>query len=151
LQAAVHEEDEEEEEEDDEEEDEDDDDDVILLDEEEEEAALAIPPLGTYLGPTASSSPRARAAGAEDLPPAGAGADDDGIIIYSWGQAAYHELGHGDNVERHAPTPIEYCRGKQIVAACAGNEHTALLSQDGTVHVCGYNDSGQVCVRAGRQ
>ncbi len=30
------------------------------------------------------------------------------------------------------------------MAACAGNEHTALLSQDGIVYVCGYNDSGQL-------
>lgn len=29
------------------------------------------------------------------------------------------------------------------MAACAGNEHTALLSQDGVVYVAGYNDSGQ--------
>lgn len=169
--------------------------------EEEEEAALAIPPLGTYLGAASGGgSPPAASASATRTPPraldddelleAGIGDGSDEIVVYSWGQAAYSELGHGDNVERHAPTPIgacvctcarlytcacslmlvwsarhrgaraltrqsltdsgpahtttAYCRGKQIVAACAGNEHTALLSQDGVVHVCGYNDSGQV-------
>ena len=35
-----------------------------------------------------------------------------------------------------------FCRGKNIVAAAAGNEHTALLSSDGTIYTCGYNDSG---------
>lgn len=99
------------------------DDDEALLDEgdeedEDEEAALAIPPLGTYLGAAASGggSPASASAGpaparrrgstaGDELPPAGLG-DDDEEVIYSWGQAAYHELGHGDNVERATPTPI---------------------------------------------
>jgi hypothetical protein len=38
----------------------------------------------------------------------------------------------------------EWARGKNIAAAVAGNEHTALLSRDGSVFVCGYNDSGWV-------
>lgn len=105
---------------------EEDDDDALLeedeYEDEEDEAALAIPPLGTYLGAAASGggSPasasglgssragrgrRGSTTARDELPPAGLG-DDEDIAIHSWGQAAYHELGHGDAVERDTPTPI---------------------------------------------
>lgn len=32
----------------------------------------------------------------------------------------------------------EYCRGLEVVDCCAGNEHTVILTADGSVYTCGY-------------
>ncbi|CAM9886337.1 unnamed protein product, partial [Laminaria digitata] len=50
-----------------------------------------------------------------------------------FGQNAAGELGLGDTVERRTPTRSDFCMGKDIVMATAGNEHTAILTNTGEV------------------
>ena len=66
--------------------------------------------------------------------------------VYSFGQNSYGELGHGDTIERHAPTLVAFCTGRGVVQVAAGNEHTVVLCDDGAVYCCGYNDSGQCAI-----
>jgi len=63
--------------------------------------------------------------------------------VYTLGQNSYGELGHGDTLERHLPTLVEFCRGKDIVQVSSGNEFTILLDAKGEAYGVGYNDSGQ--------
>lgn len=49
------------------------------------------------------------------------------IELYSFGQNSYGELGHGDTIERHVPTRVEFATNKRIEQLVAGNEHTVLL------------------------
>mmetsp|Transcript_30091 Transcript_30091/g.39615 ORF Transcript_30091/g.39615 Transcript_30091/m.39615 type:complete len:639 (-) Transcript_30091:210-2126(-) len=63
--------------------------------------------------------------------------------VYSLGQNSYGELGHGHTVEQHVPVRVDFCNGKDIVQVVAGNEFTMVLSAEGKVYGCGYNDSGQ--------
>jgi hypothetical protein len=70
----------------------------------------------------------------------GVAADTD---VYTFGQNAYGELGLGDTLERQAPSLVEMFSGKRVCCVAAGNEHTAVLCEDGSVFSVGYNDSGQ--------
>ncbi|GLE10036.1 hypothetical protein PINS_up022010 [Pythium insidiosum] len=76
-------------------------------------------------------------------------------------QNSYGELGHGDVNDRATPTALRASFGTgygaggdaggdanddealEVVDVACGNEQTALLSADGDVYACGYNDSGQ--------
>ena len=49
----------------------------------------------------------------------------------------------GDTSTRKSPCRVTAVEGKNIVAVCAGNEHTVFLSGDGLVYTAGYNDNGQ--------
>ena len=51
--------------------------------------------------------------------------------VFTYGQNSYGELGHGDTMERHAPTLVAFCQeqGLSVVQVVAGNEHTALREQ----------------------
>ena len=71
--------------------------------------------------------------------------------VYSFGQNSYGELAHGDVEERLTPTLVSFCSDKPVVSIACGNEHTAILTEGGTLYTCGYNDSGQCGVgRTGR-
>ena len=108
-------------------------------------------------------------------------------LVYTFGQNSYGELAHGDTVryfllpvlccalcqllttfcteqaELLVPTIVEFARDKNVVQIAAGNEHTAILCENGDLvsarmahrgsipnertcllqYSCGYNDSGQ--------
>eukprot|EP00742_Colponemidia_sp_Colp-10_P002990 GILJ01003191.1.p1 GENE.GILJ01003191.1~~GILJ01003191.1.p1 ORF type:complete len:574 (+),score=72.27 GILJ01003191.1:35-1756(+) len=63
--------------------------------------------------------------------------------VFTFGQNSYGELAQGDLQERHIPTLVDFCQGKNIVQVVAGNEHTLVLTDTGEVYSAGYNDSGQ--------
>ncbi|KAH9084855.1 hypothetical protein Ae201684P_002092 [Aphanomyces euteiches] len=65
------------------------------------------------------------------------------VSVYTFGQNAYGELGHGDTIPRAVPTLVSFCEGKNVMDVACGNENTIVLCENGQVFVCGYNDSGQ--------
>uniref|UniRef100_A0A7S2RFP8 BTB domain-containing protein n=1 Tax=Mucochytrium quahogii TaxID=96639 RepID=A0A7S2RFP8_9STRA len=65
----------------------------------------------------------------------------DGGCIFSWGQNAYGELGLGDTEARSVPHKLGF--NAPIKQIACGNEITCLLTNEGRVYCCGYNDSGQ--------
>ncbi|KAF0698331.1 Aste57867_11051 [Aphanomyces stellatus] len=77
------------------------------------------------------------------MAPALSAAQEGDISVYTFGQNAYGELGHGDTIPRATPTLVEFCQGKNVTDVACGNENTIILCENGEVFVCGYNDSGQ--------
>ena len=63
--------------------------------------------------------------------------------VWTFGQNSYGELVQGDTATRKSPARVMAVEGKNIVAVCAGNEHTVLMTGDGLVYTAGYNDNGQ--------
>ena len=63
--------------------------------------------------------------------------------VWTFGQNSYGELIQGDTATRKSPARVMAVEGKNIVAVCAGNEHTVLMTGDGLVYTAGYNDNGQ--------
>ncbi|EEY57540.1 uncharacterized protein PITG_00097 [Phytophthora infestans T30-4] len=63
--------------------------------------------------------------------------------VWSCGQNSYGELGHGDTASRKSFERIQALQQKEIIQIGAGNEHTVVLTADGKVFTCGYNDNGQ--------
>jgi RCC1 and BTB domain-containing protein len=51
--------------------------------------------------------------------------------VYTFGQNSYGELAHGDTTELLVPTMVEFARNKNVVQIAAGNEHTAILCDNG--------------------
>ena len=63
---------------------------------------------------------------------------DKGVVL-SFGRGHYGQLGHGEQNDLHRPTVIEKLRGKRIVAIAAGDWHSMVLTDEGTVLSFGYN------------
>lgn len=72
--------------------------------------------------------------------------------VYSWGQNAYGELGHGDTVNRCIATRIGFFKEnnikiKEIITGKNGNYHAAqtyFLTETNELYACGYNGYGQL-------
>ncbi len=62
--------------------------------------------------------------------------------VKSWGYNYYGELGLGDTIDRHIPTPIAGLTG--IKAVDAGEWHSIALKNNGTVWSWGNNFNGQL-------
>ena len=66
-------------------------------------------------------------------------------VVYTWGRNAEGQLGlgdHGDGTSRNVPTEVPGVN--EVVAVAAGSRHSFVLSRDGTVMACGWNDEGQL-------
>jgi hypothetical protein len=65
--------------------------------------------------------------------------------VFSAGNSAYGQLGHGDTKEVHELTPIEALNNKQISKVAAGNFHSLALNMSGqSVYAWGKIDSGSL-------
>ena len=66
--------------------------------------------------------------------------------VFAWGSNAWGQLGAGDTENRVVPTLITggLLETKSVVQVTAGFRHTACLTADGLVLVCGYGGSGQL-------
>lgn len=64
--------------------------------------------------------------------------------VWSWGENAYGQLGHGDVMERLEPMVIKKLSGKQIVYIAAGSYHTLAVNIHGQVYGWGDNTFGQL-------
>ena len=63
--------------------------------------------------------------------------------VRTCGYNAYGQLGQNDKANRSTIVPVLGISSQAIAVAC-GKFHTAILMNDGTVRVCGRNDSGQL-------
>ena len=67
--------------------------------------------------------------------------------VSAWGENEYVQLGVGDKEKRVVPTLVTgLLKTKTVVQVTAGAAHTACLTADGLVFVCGYAGSGQLGV-----
>lgn len=66
--------------------------------------------------------------------------------VFTFGNATYGQLGHGDTDDRETPTLIEYpnISGKTIDSITSGWNHNILLTSDGGVYSFGMGRSGQL-------
>jgi len=67
-----------------------------------------------------------------------------GICAYTWGQGALGQLGHGDESDLSEPRHILALTGSQVVLAAAGNQHSSMLLDDGTMRTFGRSNFGQL-------
>ncbi|XP_078097118.1 serine/threonine-protein kinase Nek8-like [Mustelus asterias] len=67
--------------------------------------------------------------------------------VYTWGNNAKGQLGHGDLQSRSRPQLVEALKGKFIVRACCGDGFSVFLSDNGIVMTSG--DGGQGCLGHG--
>ncbi|XP_074332141.1 PH, RCC1 and FYVE domains-containing protein 1-like [Apium graveolens] len=47
--------------------------------------------------------------------------------IYTWGKGANGQLGHGDYIDRHTPTLVEFFKDKQVKGVVCGSNFTAAV------------------------
>ena len=67
--------------------------------------------------------------------------------LFAWGYNTSGQLGIGDQNNRVEPTLVTgLLKSKTVVQVSAGYLHTACLTADGLVFVCGYNTCGQLGV-----
>ena len=72
---------------------------------------------------------------------------DAGGRVFAWGRNIYGQLGVGDTENRVVPTLVTgLLKTKTVVQVTAGVAHTACLTADGLVLVCGYGGGGQLGV-----
>ena len=69
--------------------------------------------------------------------------------VFMWGYNQLGQLGTGVRIGQSTPQQIRYGSpgGAAAVSLSAGQDHTLLLLEDGTVHGCGSQASGQIGVR----
>ena len=65
-------------------------------------------------------------------------------ILYTWGAGTNGKLGHGDEADRAIPTIVDCLRGRIIIQAEAGCEHSAAVTFDGELLTWGHGDSGRL-------
>ena len=65
-------------------------------------------------------------------------------MLCTWGRGRYGRLGHGDETDREAPTPVAALAAETIVAIAMGNCHAAAVSSDGGVWTWGPGCFGEL-------
>ncbi|XP_066276079.1 secretion-regulating guanine nucleotide exchange factor-like [Branchiostoma lanceolatum] len=64
-------------------------------------------------------------------------------VIFSWGANSYGQLGVGHRDDRHSPQQLEGVNFR-VKAVTGGGGHTVLISAEGRLFVCGWNQKGQL-------
>ena len=62
--------------------------------------------------------------------------------VWSWGQGAYGELGHGDQQNQLLPKKLEAFAGQRVVTVSAGSDHSLAFTADGAVFTWGEGEYG---------
>ena len=57
----------------------------------------------------------------------------EGCALYSFGDGANWQLGHGSDNEEHSPKMVDALCHVRIAAAAAGSDYSLALAEDGTV------------------
>ncbi|KAL4425546.1 hypothetical protein ABPG75_009562 [Micractinium tetrahymenae] len=70
-----------------------------------------------------------------------------GTEVWTFGRGDCGQLGSGRQEDAHAPQPVEGLQGRDVVNLAAGTLHTAAVTADGELYVCGSNDSCQLGIR----
>lgn len=63
--------------------------------------------------------------------------------LWTWGYGANGRLGHGDEEDVWQPKQITSMSGAFVVQVACGGYHTAAITDDGTLYMCGWNQCGQ--------
>jgi E3 ubiquitin-protein ligase HERC2 len=58
--------------------------------------------------------------------------------VLSWGKGEMGQLGHGNTKDQLLPRLIETFRKRAVAVAC-GQNHTALLTEEGQLYIMGAN------------
>ncbi|XRB24369.1 U-box domain-containing protein [Pseudoscourfieldia marina] len=94
----------------------------------------------TRVDALASVSVRALACGGRHI----AALTSDGAV-YTWGNGAYGQLGHGDDTSsQHTPTRVDALASVSVRALGCGHNHTAALTSDGAVYTWGRGEYGRL-------
>ncbi|KAM4619545.1 putative E3 ubiquitin-protein ligase HERC3 [Polymixia lowei] len=64
--------------------------------------------------------------------------------VFVWGRNNSGQLGLGDTTDRHMPTPVHCLNMKNTIYVSCGENHTAILTKDGTVFTFGSSQYGQL-------
>ncbi|KAI6657411.1 E3 ubiquitin-protein ligase HERC4 isoform X2-like [Oopsacas minuta] len=64
--------------------------------------------------------------------------------LFSWGRNTFGQLGLGDTTDRRLPTLIESIQNKFVVSVDGGEEHSLVLTQEGSVFSFGCGVYGQL-------
>ena len=64
--------------------------------------------------------------------------------VWSWGQGAYGQLGHGDTQHQPLPKKVEALAGQRVVAVSAGDAHSLAITADGAVWSWGRGGNGRL-------
>ena len=64
--------------------------------------------------------------------------------LLTFGHGVCGRLGHGDEVDRHAPTAVAALSLQRIVEASCGREHTAAVAADGSLYSWGWGEAGRL-------
>lgn len=60
----------------------------------------------------------------------------------SWGSGHHGVLGHGDTNDVATPTLIDALKDETVIQAAAGHSHSAFVTREGKVYVCGKGRDG---------
>eukprot|EP00826_Nyctotherus_ovalis_P010657 TRINITY_DN12798_c0_g1_i1.p1 TRINITY_DN12798_c0_g1~~TRINITY_DN12798_c0_g1_i1.p1 ORF type:complete len:922 (+),score=221.87 TRINITY_DN12798_c0_g1_i1:94-2859(+) len=63
---------------------------------------------------------------------------------YSWGMGQYGALGINDTESQWFPVQVVFDERAKVKSASCGTRHTAMVTSEGDVFVCGANDAGQL-------
>ncbi|MCL2797672.1 MAG: InlB B-repeat-containing protein, partial [Firmicutes bacterium] len=75
--------------------------------------------------------------------------DQDGIL-YAWGNNGSGRLGLGGGTDRNAPQAVTISGGKKATSVSAGQEHSFVIDEDGTLWAFGANGNGRLGVGGDR-
>lgn len=64
--------------------------------------------------------------------------------VYAFGKGENGQLGHGDHWERPEPEKVIALEGKRVEGVFAGGAHTAFLTADRLLRMCGANSHGEL-------
>eukprot|EP01117_Protostelium_nocturnum_P010523 TRINITY_DN378_c0_g1_i1.p1 TRINITY_DN378_c0_g1~~TRINITY_DN378_c0_g1_i1.p1 ORF type:complete len:790 (-),score=282.46 TRINITY_DN378_c0_g1_i1:27-2396(-) len=64
--------------------------------------------------------------------------------VYGWGFNEKGQLGLGNRFNKEEPSQMLHLQDVRIVKASCGQQHTALLSDDGSLYTCGLGVFGQL-------
>ena len=65
-----------------------------------------------------------------------------GGAVWSWGDGAFGQLGHGDEAMQLLPKKVEAFADQRVVAVSAGMLHSTAIIDDGAVFTWGKGESG---------
>jgi alpha-tubulin suppressor-like RCC1 family protein len=68
--------------------------------------------------------------------------------VYSFGNGAYGQLGHGDQEDQHTPRPIAALQGMRVGIIAAGDQHSLVVSTAGRLYSFGHGGQGALATRA---
>ena len=70
------------------------------------------------------------------------------IYLYSWGKNKYGELGIGNLSNVDIPSPIISFDHQFIKSVKSGGRNSLILSQDGSIYLCGSNIFGLLALNS---